>query len=161
MKDVVVILLALFCFLGSTMAAEKKDFANGLKVVKAMAHTDRKGKAKNDLVLVLYVKNISGSTTTVLTNNLQASLLNYTDKPKEIYIDLSTTKRIDDQDVVPSLPDLSPVILNPGEIAEIKHRYTDRKNLEEVVLVYDMLNKWTERFTVWRERIRSEPVRVQ
>ncbi len=110
---------------------------------------------------MLYVKNVSDSTLTVLTKNLQDELYIYTDHPKELSLCLSVSRIIDGVKAIPSLYDFSPVILNPGETAEIEHFYTDKRDLKEIVLVYDMLNDWSKRFNTYRGRVKSEVIKIE
>ena len=134
--------------------------AKGLQVVKAVVVSDQDGKTVDDLRVLLCVKNFGEKEISVLTRNLQFTLFNYTDKPKELSIDLSGQGNIDGSPIIPSVFDLSPVTLKKGEIAEIRLTYRDRKNLDKVVLVYDMRNDLAKRFNAWDGVIRSDVVEV-
>jgi len=137
-----------------------QDDAKGLQVVRALIIPDPDGKTASDLKVRLFVKNVEEKDVSVLTRNLQLSLSNYTDKPKELSINLSKQANIDGSLVIPSLFDLSPVTLKKGESAEIQLAYRDRKNLDKVVLVYDMRNDLAKRFNAWDGIIRSDVVEV-
>ena len=161
MKHFITILAITFFLAGFAQAAEQRDTSNGLEVVKVFVMTDSKGISKDDLIILLYVKNVSDFPITLLTHNLQDELYLYADRPKELSLNLSTSKSIDGAKVIPSLWDFSPVIINPKEIAEIGHFYKDKRDLKEIVVVYDMLNEWSERFNTWKGRIRSEVIEIK
>lgn len=137
-----------------------QDDAKGLQIVRALIIPDQDGKTADDLKVRLFVKNVGEKDVSVLTRNLQLSLSNYTDKPKELSINLSAQADIDGSLVIPSLFDLSPVTLKKGESAEIQLAYRDRKNLDKVVLVYDMRNDLAKRFNAWDGIVRSDIVEV-
>ena len=141
-------------------AARAQDVAKGLQVVRSMVVSDQDSTTRDDLRVLLWVKNIGEKDVTVLTRGLQLTLFNHTDKPKELSIDLSSQMNIDGAPVIPSLSDLSPVTLKTGEIALIKVPYRDRKNLKTVVLIYDMRNDLSKRFRAWDGIVRSDEVEV-
>lgn len=141
-------------------AADAQDEAKGLKTVRAGVVGDRNGTTPDDLRVHLWDKNVGETDITVLTRNLQITLFNHTDKPKEFSIDLSLQRNIDGSPVIPSLSDLSPVTPKPGEVAEIQLAYRGRKDLERVVVVCDMRNDLAERFDAWDGVVRSEVVKV-
>ena len=137
-----------------------QDVPKGIQVVRALIVSDQNGTTPDDLSVRLWVKNVGEKDVTVLSRNLQLTLFNHADKPKELSIDLSSQMIIDGAPVIPSLSDLSPVTLKHGEIAEIQVSYRDRKNLENVVLIYDMRNDFTKRFNAWNGIVRSDVVEV-
>ncbi len=151
------------CIIASAMMcvnAHAQDMAKGLQVVRSLVFSDPHGTTAEDLRVRLWVKNVGENEVTVLTRNLQFTLFNYTDRPKELSIDLSAQTNIDGSPVIPSLSDLSPVTLQKGEIAEIQLAYHNRKNLDKVVLIYDMRNNLAKRFNAWAGIVRSDVVEV-
>ncbi len=131
-----------------------------LQIVRSLIMRDQEGATPDVLQVRLWVKNVGEKEITVLTRNLKFTLLNYDDRPKELSINLSTQMNIDGADVIPSLYDFSPVRLHPGEVAEIQLEYRDRKNLEEVIVIYDMRNRIARRFNAWDGIVRGELVEV-
>ncbi len=155
------ILVVIFLILspGSLVTQETKSNSD-LEIAKALIVTDPSGDDRDDLRVLIYVKNTGRKTITVLTRNLQHEIFLYEDRPKELHITLSTSPTINGSSVILSLPFLAPVELHPGEVAEIEHFYTDTKDLKEVIIVYDMMNIWSKRFNTWQDRIRSEKVEI-
>ena len=139
-------------------------YANGdakeLQIVRAVILRGLDEATPDALRVRLWVKNNGENDIKVLTRNLQCTLFNYDDRPKELSIDLSAQMNIDGASVIPSLYDFSPVTLKPGEIAEIQVEYRDRTNLEHVILIYDMRNNIARRFSAWDGMIQSEVVEV-
>ena len=144
-----------------SFAIEPKDTSNGLEIVKTFITTNPDSSNINNLRIRLYVKNVGTSTSIVLTRNLQHEFYLNKDKPIEISINLSTSKVIEGSRVILSLPYLSPVTLAPGEIAEIIHLFSDKRDLKEIVVIYDMLNEWSDRFNTWKGRIKSVPIIIR
>lgn len=142
------------------VSAHAQDIAKGLQVVRSLVVSDQHGTTPDDLRVLLWVKNVGENDVTVLTRNLQFTLFNHTAKPKELSIDLSAQANIEGSPVIPSLSDLSPVTLKKGEIAKIQLAYHDRKNLDKVVLIYDMRNNLAKRFNAWDGIVRSAVVEV-
>ena len=156
-----IILVAIFLMLSpGLLMTQEANTNNGLEIVRALIVTDPSGDDRDDLRVLIYVKNTGRKTITVLTRNLQHEIFLYEDRPKELHITLSTSRTINGSSVILSLPFLAPVELHPGEVAEIEHFYTDTKDLKEVIIVYDMMNIWSKRFNTWQDRIRSEKVEI-
>jgi len=158
MKTIIasIIISALMC--GGAYA---QHCAKGLQVVRGLILSDTGGTTPDDLRVQLWVKNVGEKDITVLTRNLQFTLFNYTDKPKELSINLSTHTKIDGSPVIPSFYGFSPVTLKEGEIAEIQLVYRDKKSLERVVLIYDMRNDIATRFNAWDGIVRSDVIEVK
>jgi hypothetical protein len=155
------ILVVIFLILSPGSLVTQETKSNGdLEIAKALIVTDPSGDDRDDLKVLIYVKNTGRKTITVLTRNLQHEIFLYEDRPTELHITLSTSPTINGSSVILSLPFLAPVELHPGEVAEIEHFYTDTKDLKEVIVVYDMMNIWSKRFNTWQDRIRSEKVEI-
>ena len=155
------ILVVIFLILSpGSLVTQETESNSDLEIAKALIVTDPSGDDRDDLRVLIYVKNTGRKTITVLTRNLQHEIFLYEDRPKELHITLSTTPTINGSSVILSLPFLAPVELHPGEVAEIEHFYTDTKDLKEVIIVYDMMNIWSKRFNTWQDRIRSEKVEI-
>ena len=155
------ILVVIFLILSpSSLVTQETKLNSDLEIAKALIVTDPSGDDRDDLRVLIYVKNTGRKTITVLTRNLQHEIFLYEDRLKELHITLSTSPTINGSSVILSLPFLAPVELHPGEVAEIEHFYTDTKDLKEVIVVYDMMNIWSERFNTWQDRIRSEKVGI-
>jgi hypothetical protein len=108
----------------------------------------------------MYLKNNSETPFKVFTWNLQTTLFNYKDKPRELHLDYSSQMNIEGFKVIPSESDLSPVTIRKDEIAEVRIHYRDRQNLDEVVLVYDMRNFVSQRYGAWYGQVKSGIVKV-
>lgn len=119
MKYFIILLMILSLFVQLSFGANQEDINNGLQIIDALAATNPKGTNENDLIIVIYVKNISESPITVLTQNLQDEIFLYEDRPKELHICLSASQLVAGAKVIPSFYDFFPVNLNPGEIAGI------------------------------------------
>ena len=114
------ILVVIFLILspGSLVTQETKSNSD-LEIAKALIVTDPSGDGRDDLRVLIYVRNTGRKTITVLTRNLQHEIFLYEDRPIELHITLSTSPTINGSSVILSLPFLAPVELHPGEVAEI------------------------------------------
>ncbi len=144
-------------------AAESRSpsVPNGLEfgAVQAVSLQDTAGVRRVRFTFSL--KNVGKVPVTVLTQRLQSEYWDYKEPPRELHIGISAFAIRDGEALIPPLDHFSPVILQPGESKELDHEYVDRKGIKEVVLVYDMLNRVSEKYGTWRGRIHSPVVRIE
>lgn len=160
-----VLLLAVILCLGavitSARSAESRSFlvSNGLEFGTVTATSEVGPSNSKRISFKFTLRNMGKASLTVLTKNFQIEFWNYKDPPKELHITLSALPMQNGQVVHPPLTHFSPVTLKPGESVAIQQDYIDRRGIEDVALVYDMLNSTSEKYGTWRGRIRSPVVR--
>lgn len=134
--------------------------AGPVEVVQGFVVTDPGAESPDDLRVLMYLRNTQKKPLKLLTRNLQVDLFSFPNKPTEMCLTLSAQKVIDGSKVIPSEHDLSPVVLDPGEVAEIRIAHRDQKDLKQVVLVYDMRNDIARRYGAWSGQVRGPMVKV-
>lgn len=97
----------------------------------------------------------------MLTKNLQNLFWDYKEPPKELHFDIASLQIKDGEPVIPSLDFYAPRSIKPDEEVELNQEYVDRKGIKAVVLVYDMLNKVSEKYGTWQGRIKSSLVVIE